>query len=213
MGTQRAQEYSTHWTTTNYPPIDCKLPSYRPMYISNRCDTNITPLHHFYCIKLKQFSGKLHVVFLVHFLVVVKTPFCFPLVLLLRAFSATTWIKVEPHYIELQGPLLSAKVSYIRIYLADWKFPGNNQSRCRYLNRYFLLALMLVLRLSIAADSYHLPHNKAFFTQLVLNLSVQKISDFIVSIHFPYFSMHLWLNFGEGKRVLCSLLTQLHELR
>ena len=40
----------------------------------------------------------------------------------------TTWIKVEPHCVEAQGPPLSAKVSFVRIDPADVKLPGNNQS-------------------------------------------------------------------------------------
>ena len=34
---------------------------------------------------------------------------------------------VEPHYVEAQGPSLSAKVSFVRIDPADVKLPGNNQ--------------------------------------------------------------------------------------
>ena len=34
---------------------------------------------------------------------------------------------MEPHYVEAQGPPLSAKVSFVRIDAADVKLPGYNQ--------------------------------------------------------------------------------------
>ena len=38
------------------------------------------------------------------------------------------WIKVEPRYVEAQGPPLTTKVSFVRIDSADWKLPQDNQS-------------------------------------------------------------------------------------
>ena len=37
------------------------------------------------------------------------------------------WIKVEPHYVEAQGPPLSTGVSFVRIDPGDWKLPQDNQ--------------------------------------------------------------------------------------
>ena len=37
------------------------------------------------------------------------------------------WIKVEPRYVEAQGPLLSTEVSFVRIDPGDWKLPQDNQ--------------------------------------------------------------------------------------
>ena len=51
-----------------------------------------------------------------------KSPFLF-------AFNTTTsmyWIKVEPLYVEAQGPLLSTEV-FVRIDAGDWKLPQDNQ--------------------------------------------------------------------------------------
>ena len=35
---------------------------------------------------------------------------------------------MQPHHVEAYGPLLSAKVLFVRIDPADWKLPGDNQS-------------------------------------------------------------------------------------
>ena len=37
------------------------------------------------------------------------------------------WIKVEPRYVEAQGPPLSTEVSFVRIDPGDWKLPQDNQ--------------------------------------------------------------------------------------
>ena len=37
------------------------------------------------------------------------------------------WIKVEPRYVEAQGPLLSTEVSFVRIDPGEWKLPQENQ--------------------------------------------------------------------------------------
>ena len=36
-------------------------------------------------------------------------------------------IKLEPSYIEAQGPLLSVKVPFTKIGVADWTLPGDNR--------------------------------------------------------------------------------------
>ena len=49
-------------------------------------------------------------------------------------FNNTTWRhwnKVELHYIEPQGPPLSAKVSFVRIDPADQKLPKDNQGHVK----------------------------------------------------------------------------------
>ena len=38
------------------------------------------------------------------------------------------WIKASPYYDKAQLPLLSGKVSFVKIDPADWKLPCNNQS-------------------------------------------------------------------------------------
>ena len=44
------------------------------------------------------------------------------------------WIKVEPRYVEAQGPPLSIEVSFVRNDPGDWKLPQDNQSvSSRYL--------------------------------------------------------------------------------
>ena len=53
-------------------------------------------------------------------------------------------IKVEPRYYQAQGPPLSAKVSFVSIYPADWTLPSDNQ---RVLNSVFYVSsYILVLR-------------------------------------------------------------------
>ena len=37
-------------------------------------------------------------------------------------------IKVEPRYYQAQGPLLSTRVSFVRIDPADWKLPQDNHT-------------------------------------------------------------------------------------
>ena len=69
------------------------------------------------------FNGKLRIGKLCYrYYVAAKTTFIFP-------FNTTILNhcnKVEPHYVGPQGLLLSAKVSYERIALADQRLPGDN---------------------------------------------------------------------------------------
>ena len=59
-------------------------------------------------------------------------------------------------YLEAQGPLLTAKISFVRIDPADWKLPGNNKSVS---NSVFSVNSSIVLVLRKGISMSHDPSN------------------------------------------------------
>ena len=64
------------------------------------------------------------------------------------------WIKVEPRYVQAQGPPLSTEVSFVRIDPGDCKLPQDNQSVSS--SAFQSWPIKIVVGLRVPQDSYWL---------------------------------------------------------